>query len=185
MNSIPHQLHDSHKSEYITVMPHMVRGLVHRIITESQNSLGFKMFKDSLVQHTCLEQGHLSTRPGCSKSIQSGLRHLQRWGIHSFSFQSVSGFQHLHSNGFPPCTFFSLNLLPLVLSPTALVKFPLPSSLAAPLGTGRMLDTVPLGEFYGYSSDKNRLNISWLLTKAHDAKREAQFPGINSKESVS
>jgi len=53
-------------------------------------------------QPPCHEQGHLPLDQVAQSSIQPGLEHYQRRGIHSFSGQPISVLHHPHGEEFLP-----------------------------------------------------------------------------------
>ena len=75
--------------------------------------------------------------------IQSGLEHLQGWGIHNLSVQPVPAPHHLLVKNFPLTSnlnlpSFKLKPFPLVLLLATLAKSLLPSVYRLPSGTERL-----------------------------------------------
>lgn len=56
---------------------------------------------DHLVPPPCHRQGHIPLGQAAQSPIQPGLEHLQGWGNHSFSRQSVPVPHHAQSEEFP------------------------------------------------------------------------------------
>lgn len=84
-----------------------------------------KDFKGHPVPIPCCEQGFLPLDEAAQSPIQPSPGHLQGWGNHNFSEQTVP--LHLHSKEFLPSiwcksTFFLFKNITLVLSPLSLTK---------------------------------------------------------------
>jgi len=105
---------------YFSFMKEVVKLLPRRVITESQNGLGWKGPQGSWISNPPARQGHQPPHlldQVAQGPIQPGLEHLQGQGIYNLSGQPVpaphySPCKELPSNIQPKSSLFQLKTVP-------------------------------------------------------------------------